>query len=68
LLAVHRVYRANLDDDRHLFDLFADALGKGDLVARKHRQKLQSEIERIAEEGMATGVFGQAEPRRALAR
>jgi AcrR family transcriptional regulator len=67
LLAVHREYRAKLDSDRHLFDLFADAVGKGDLVARKHRQKVQSEIERIVEEGMATGAFGKAEPRRALA-
>jgi AcrR family transcriptional regulator len=67
LLAVHRVYRAKLESDRHLFDLFADAVGNGDLVARKHRQRVQSEIERIVEEGMATGAFGHAEPRRALA-
>jgi hypothetical protein len=40
-----------MHSDRHLFDLFADAVGKGDLVARKHRQKAQSEIERIVEEG-----------------
>jgi AcrR family transcriptional regulator len=67
LLAVHRAYRTKLDSDRHLFDLFADAVGKGDLVARKHRQRVQFEIERVVEEGIATGVFGTAEPRRALA-
>jgi AcrR family transcriptional regulator len=67
LLAVHRAYRVKLESDRHLFDLFADAVSKGDLVARKHRHRVQSEIERIVEEGMATGAFGKVEPRRALA-
>ncbi len=67
LLALHRAYRAKLDLDPPLFDLFAEAVAKGDGVARKHRIRVQSEIQRIIEEGIAGGAFGLGEPRRALA-
>jgi AcrR family transcriptional regulator len=67
LLALHRAYRAKLDLDPSLFDVFTDALAKGDGVARKHRIRVQSEIQRIIEEGIAGGAFGLGEPRRALA-
>ena len=67
LLALHRAYRTKLDVDPHLFDMFADALANGDGVARKHRIRVQTEIQRILEEGIAGGAFGVGEPRRALA-
>jgi AcrR family transcriptional regulator len=67
LLALHRAYRAKLDLDPRLFELFAEALARGDGVARKHRIRIQSEIQKIIEEGIAGGAFGLDEPRRALA-
>ena len=67
VLAVHRAYRSKLEHDPPLFDLFVDAVGRGKPVARKHRSRVQTEIQRIVEDGIAGGAFGLADPRRALA-
>ncbi len=52
--------------DPALFDLLVDALDKARGSARKHRARVQSEIQRVVEEGMASGAFATADRRRAL--
>jgi len=66
LLAVHRTYRQKLESDPALFDLLIDALAKERPSARKHRSRVQSEIQRVVEEGIASGAFAMADRRRAL--
>lgn len=67
LLAVHRAYRAKLDGDPALFDLLIDSLAQERATARKHRARVQSEMQRVVEEGVASGAFAMADRRRALA-
>lgn len=67
LLAVHRVYRAKLDSDPALFDLLIESLTQERTSARKHRARVQSEMQRVVEEGVASGAFAMADRRRALA-
>ncbi len=66
LLSVHRAYRAELESDPELFDLLIDALLKERASARKHRSRVQSEIQRVVEEGISSGEFALADRRRAL--
>ena len=66
LLAVHRIYREKLDADPALFDLLIDSLNRERAAARKHRARVQSEIQRVIEEGTASGAFAMADRRRAL--
>ena len=67
LIAIHRDYRAKLDDDPTLFDLLIEALAKDRPSARKHRARVQSEIQRVLEEGVASGAFAMTDRRRAMA-
>ena len=67
LLAVHRAYREKLDVDPALFDLLIDSLTRERAAARKHRARVQSEMQRVVEEGVASGEFAMADRRRALA-
>ena len=66
LIAVHRDYRGKLDDDPELFDLLIDALLRNRPSARKHRARVQSEIQRVYEEGVASGAFAMTDRRRAM--
>jgi AcrR family transcriptional regulator len=66
LLALHRAYRQRLEGDPALFDLLIDALAKERPSARRHRSRVQSEIQRVVEEGIASGAFAMADRRRAL--
>jgi AcrR family transcriptional regulator len=66
LTAVHRDYRGKLDDDPELFDLLIEALDKNRSSARKHRTRVQSEIQRVLEEGVAAGAFAMTDRRRAM--
>ncbi len=66
LLAVHRAYRQRLESDPALFDLLIDALMKERSSVRRHRSRVQSEIQRVVEEGIASGAFALADRRRAL--
>ncbi len=66
LLAVHRDYRMKLDDDPELFDLLVDALIRNRPSARKHRSRVQTEIQRAYEEGVASGAFALTDRRRAM--
>jgi AcrR family transcriptional regulator len=66
LIAIHRDYRAKLDDDPAVFDLLIEALAKNRPSARKHRARVQSEIQRVLEEGVASGAFSMTDRRRAM--
>jgi AcrR family transcriptional regulator len=66
LLAIHRVYRQKLETDPALFDLFADSLARARAGVHRHRARVQSEIQRVVEEGIASGAFAKADRRRAL--
>src|SRR5271157_3926879 len=66
LTAIHRYYRGKLDDDPALFDLLIEALVKNRSSARKHRARVQSEIQRVLEEGVAAGAFAMTDRRRAM--
>ncbi len=65
LIAIHRDYRGKLDDDPALFDLLIEALVKDRSSARKHRARVQSEIQRVLEEGVSSGAFVMTDRRRA---
>ena len=67
LMTVHRAYRQKLDSDPALFDLLIEALEKEGPVARRHRARVQSEVQRVVEEGIASGAFAMTDRRRAMA-
>jgi len=66
LFAVHRAYRRTLENEPEMFDLLIDALVKERASARKHRSRVQSEIQRVVEEGISSGAFALADRRRSL--
>src|SRR5271157_1853487 len=66
LIAVHRDYRAKLEDDPAIFDLLIEALARNRPSARKHRARVQSEIQRVLEEGVSSGAFAMTDRRRAM--
>ena len=66
LFSVHRAYRRQLENEPELFDLLIDALLKDRASARKHRSRVQSEVQRVVEEGISSGAFALADRRRAL--
>ena len=67
LMTVHRAYRQKLESDPALFDLLIEALEKERPVARRHRARVQSEMQRVVEEGIASGAFAMTDRRRAMA-
>jgi len=67
LVAVHDAYRKKLEGDPELFDLLLDSLIKERPAARKHRSRVQHEIQRVYEEGVSSGAFAYADRRRAMA-
>jgi AcrR family transcriptional regulator len=66
LIAIHRAYRQQLESDAALFDLLVEALEKGKGSARKHRARVQADLQRVVEEGIAAGAFATNDRRRAL--
>ncbi len=66
LLAIHRDYRGKLDSDPEAFDLLVDALTRDRASVRKHRSRVQSEIQRVYEEGVASGAFAMTDRRRSM--
>jgi hypothetical protein len=50
-----------------LFDLLIEALENERPVARRHRARVQSEVQRVVEEGIASGAFAMTDRRRAMA-
>lgn len=67
LFAIHRAYRAKLDDDPALFALLVSAIEENRGVARKHRNRVQQEVQRALEDGMSSGAFARLDMRRAMA-
>ncbi|MGO9006156.1 MAG: TetR/AcrR family transcriptional regulator [Beijerinckiaceae bacterium] len=67
IFAVHRTYRDKLETDPNIFALFVEATEKGAGVARKHRNRVELEIQRTLEEGAGGGVFEFKDQKAALA-
>ena len=67
LFGLARAYRAKLEADAAIFALFAASVDSGRGFAKKHRLKVQSEIQRVVDEGRASGDFAVEDQRRALA-
>ncbi len=64
--AVQSAYREKLETDPDIFSVLAVAFEQGASLARRHRNRLQGELQRTIEEGISSGVFPQADHRRAL--
>jgi AcrR family transcriptional regulator len=67
LLAVAQAQRDLLARDRHLFDVYVDAAETSRAVIRKHRARLRQLVDRVVDEGIATGIFDPRDRDRALA-
>lgn len=67
LTALQSAYREKRDSDPILFRLLCDAIEQGGGIARKHRNKVQGEIQAIVEEGISSGAFRMQDRRRAMA-
>ncbi|ACB97158.1 TetR/AcrR family transcriptional regulator [Beijerinckia indica] len=67
LFAIHRAYRAKLENDAPLFDLFLAANDKNAPIARKHRNRCRLEIQRTLEEGASGGLFAITDMKKAKA-
>ena len=65
--ALAGAHRDLLIEDRHLFDVYCDATGTSRALVRKHRARLRQLIERVIDEGIATGKFDPLDRDRALA-
>ncbi|GEP07498.1 TetR family transcriptional regulator [Methylobacterium oxalidis] len=67
LSALSAVQRDALVDEPNLFAVHLDATVEARPIARRHRVRLRSLVERIVEEGMATGAFSARDRERAIA-
>ncbi|MBV1702754.1 MAG: TetR/AcrR family transcriptional regulator [Hyphomicrobiales bacterium] len=67
LISLHQAYREKLDSDALIFTLFAEAVSTNREATRRHRLRVQSEIQRVVDEGLASGLFAIGDQRRALA-
>lgn len=66
LSALNRAYRDRLESEPVLFQLFAESVDAARGVTRRHRLRIQSEIQRVVDEGLASGLFAIGDQRRAL--
>jgi AcrR family transcriptional regulator len=57
IFALFRAYHDRLDTNPQLFDLFVRAFRENRTLARQHRARIRTLIDRILEEGMSTGAF-----------
>jgi AcrR family transcriptional regulator len=67
LQAWARTHRDLLLEDRHLFDVYCSATETSRALIRKHRARMRLLIERVLDEGIATGKFEPRDRERALA-
>lgn len=63
---LHTAYRDKLENDPNVFSLFVDATSDGLAVARRHRNRVQAELQRILDEGNSAGAFVLPDQRKAL--
>lgn len=62
-----RTHRELLKEDRNLFDVYCSATETSRALIRKHRARMRALIERVLDEGIATGKFDPRDRERALA-
>ena len=62
-----QIHRELLKEDRHLFDVYCTATETSRPLVRKHRARMRQLIERVLDEGIATGKFEPRDRERALA-
>ena len=67
LQAWARTHRDLLMEDRNLFDVYCSATETSRALIRKHRARMRLLIERVLDEGIATGKFEPRDRERALA-
>jgi len=67
LFVLIRAYRDKLEHDPNLFELLVLASAGNSSVARRHKHRCQIEIQRVLEEGTASGTFTIADSSNALA-
>jgi AcrR family transcriptional regulator len=67
ILAVAGEHRELLGRDRHLYDVYAEAAESARAVVRRHRTRFRNLVERVIDEGIATGLFDPRDRERALA-
>ena len=60
-------HRELLQDNRHLFDVYCMATETARPLIRKHRARMRRLIERVLDEGIATGKFEPRDRERAIA-
>jgi AcrR family transcriptional regulator len=67
LTALQHAYRQKRDGDPVLFRLLCKAFENNDGLARRHRNRVQGEIQAIVEEGIGSRAFRIQDRRRAMA-
>jgi AcrR family transcriptional regulator len=67
VLAMSRANRQAISDDPHLFEALKMSLVARSAVTRRHRARVRILIERVIDEGMATGTFDPRDRERAMA-
>ncbi|MBV1704257.1 MAG: TetR family transcriptional regulator [Hyphomicrobiales bacterium] len=65
LIEAHRAYVAKRDDAPETFRLFAEAVESPGSAARRHRGRMGALVQRILDDGAASGAFAPFEPARA---
>lgn len=66
LQAWARAHRELLHGNRHLFDVYCEATETSRALVRKHRSRMRQLLERVLDEGIATGKFDPRDRDRAL--
>lgn len=66
ILALARGYRDLAEAERGIFDVYADAAEENRSVARRHRGRVRMLVERVVDEGIATGAFEPRDREQAL--
>ncbi len=67
LFVICRNYQERMHAEPNLFAILTASITKGSAMARRHRGKIQSEIQRVLDEGASSGSFDIADMRAALA-
>ena len=62
-----RIHRDLLKEDRHLFDVYCTATETARPLVRKHRSRMRLLIDRVLDEGIATGKFDPRDREKAIA-
>lgn len=57
LTGLHRAYRDKMEADPQLFSVLLDFFRTSSALARKHRGRVQAEMRRVLEDGVASGAF-----------